>query len=587
MLNSANQPIPAGVVEQIDAHLTFLYGHGKAAIALAEMLSLFREHLDRYHGPPPDVTPLNEQDVVLIAYGDQVRKENEMPLQTLGRFLREYLQEAIQAVHILPFFPYSSDEGFSVIDYRHVNPALGDWGHVETIGADFKLMFDAVINHVSAESAWFQNFLLGQSPYDRYFICADPDDDLSTIVRPRDRPLLTPVDTPNGEQYVWTTFSPDQIDLNFQNPDVLLEVIDILLTYIRHGAQFIRLDAIAFLWKVPGTTGIHLPQTHTIVKLLRVILEALAPWVMLITETNVPHAENISYFGSGKDEAHLIYNFALPPLVLHTLLTGDASRLTGWASRLATPSPGTAFFNFLASHDGIGLRPVEGLLSEGEIEALANTAQARGGRISYRGLPDGGRSPYEINITYADALAGPEEWEDPASHAVERFICSQAIMLSLRGLPGIYFHSMVGSRNDLDAVEETGEARAINRERLDYAELSSELAHPASNRARIFNGYRWLLNIRRGLRTFDPHGEQQIFDLLPSVFALMRFSPDGTQRVLCLHEIAGQRTTVPMGSIGLELGGGIDRLSGERLPEDNIPLAPYQNRWVEMRAGAA
>jgi glycosidase len=581
-----DQPIPQEAVEAIHAHLAFLYGADRASGIIRRMMTLFRKHLDHRPSPPQHTGPLDQNDAVLITYGDQLQEDNEFPLQTLRRFLRKYVQDAIPGIHILPFFPYSSDEGFSIIDYRRVNPDLGGWKHIEAIASDFKLMVDAVINHVSSQSAWFQGFREGKSPYDQYFIRVDPQVDLSSIVRPRDRPLLTPVNTVHGKAHLWTTFSPDQIDLNFHNPEVLLQVVDILLAYIRHGVHFIRLDAIAFLWKVPGTTGIHLPQTHTIVKLLRAVIDAVAPWVRLITETNVPHAENVTYFGSGDDEAHLVYNFALPPLVLHTLLAGDATRLTGWACRLATPSRETTFFNFLASHDGIGLRPVEGLLTQREIEDLVQAAERRGGRVSYRGLPDGGQLPYEMNITYTDALAAPEEWKDPQSPAVARFMCSQTVMLSLRGLPAIYFHSLVGSRNDLDAVQETGKARAINRERLRYTDLVLQLENPGSVRARIFSAYRQLLLARRRLPAFDPHGKQRILDLVPNVFALLRTAPDGSQRVLCLHEIAGRPTTLTCADILRERIVGMDHLSGRSLCSGSVPMEPYQCRWIELEGAS-
>jgi sucrose phosphorylase len=516
-----------------------------------------------------------------------IQREDEPPLETLYRFLRDHTPDALRGVHILPFFPYSSDEGFSVIDYRRVNSDLGNWEHVETIAGEFRLMADVVINHVSSQSMWFQGFLAGRQPYSDYFITEDPDTDLSQVIRPRDLPLLTPVETTEGEVHVWTTFSADQIDLNFETPQVLLEFIDILLHYIRHGAQLIRLDAIAFLWKVPGTSSIHLPQTHAVVKLLRSILEAVAPWVLIITETNVPHAENISYFGSGADEAHMVYNFALPPLVLHTLLSGDSSHLTAWGAELKPPSEQSAFFNFLASHDGIGLRPVEGLLTDEEIDALVETAKAHGGLISYRTTGAGGKSPYEMNITYTDALASPEEWEAPESLAVDRYICSQAIMLSLAGLPAIYFHSLVGSRNDRQGVEETGEARAINRARLDYAELMAELDDPNSLRSRIFNTYRHLLLTRRGLPAFNPHGAQRVLEVSRSVFALRRSSPKDDQHLLCLHEISGDAHSISIPSIeGMEVKG-VDRISGDLIAGERIVLDPYQTRWIELMDGGA
>jgi sucrose phosphorylase len=576
------QAVPSHAMEDITRHLRFLYGAERASTTLSRIDALFQDHLGAYPGPPSHAGALNHQDALLISYGNMVQAQGEPPLRTLYRFLSQHTSDALQAVHILPFFPYSSDQGFSVIDYRQVNPDLGDWEHVEAIAAEFRLMADMVINHVSAQSEWFQGFLAAQHPYNDYFITEDPASDLSEVVRPRDKPLLTRVETAEGEKHVWTTFSADQIDLNFQNPQVLLEFIDILLHYIRHGAQLIRLDAIAFLWKIPGTSSIHLPETHVIVKILRSVLEAVAPWVSIITETNVPHEENISYFGSGTDEAHMVYNFALPPLVLHTLLSGDASPLTAWAADLQPPSDQTTFFNFLASHDGIGLRPVEGLLTEEEIDALVRTAQAHGGLISYRTTTGGGKSPYEMNITYTDALATPEEWEDPESLAVDRFICSQAIMLSLAGLPAIYFHSLVGSRNDREGVKASGEARAINRERLGYAELFAELKQPGSRRARVFNSYRHLLLTRRTLPAFNPYGPQQVLDLGPSVVALARFALQGEQRVLCLHEITGEPISLSLPLVDRMAVTGVDRLSGERIAGDRITMGPYQTRWIEL-----
>ena len=171
------------------------------------------------------------------------------------------------------------------------------------------------------------------------------------------------------------------------------------------GAEFIRLDAIAYLWKEIGTACIHLPQTHAVVRIMHALLEQAAPQVRLITETNVPHTENMSYFGDGTNEAHLIYNFALPPLVLYTLQNGDAGPLSAWASGLTLPSQQVTFFNFLASHDGIGVTPLRGLLPESAIEELARRTLAQGGLVSYRSNPDGSQSPYELNINYFDALA--------------------------------------------------------------------------------------------------------------------------------------------------------------------------------------
>jgi sucrose phosphorylase len=350
-------------------------------------------------------------------------------------------------VHILPFFPYSSDDGFSIIDYTAVNPEWGTWADIRQLGEHVRLMFDAVINHISCQSEWFQGFLRDDPQYAGFFIIVDGGADLSMVVRPRALPLLTPVETSTGKRFVWTTFSEDQIDLNFGNPEVLLRLVDVLLLYVEQGAEFIRLDAIAYLWKRLGTPCIHLEEAHRVVKLLRAVMDAVAPGVLLITETNVPHDENISYFGDGTDEAQMVYQFSLPPLTLHAFLTGNATYLTRWATTLQPFSSETTFFNFLASHDGIGVRPAEGILPPEEVQRLVDTTLAHGGFVSHKTDGDGAQSVYELNISYFDALSDPRD-NEPLALQVDRFLAAQAIMLALQGVPGIYVHSLFGSRSD-------------------------------------------------------------------------------------------------------------------------------------------
>lgn len=287
-------------------------------------------------------------------------------MQALKTFLDREMEETISGVHLLPMFPYTSDDGFSVQDFREIDPELGTWKDIEALGENYDLMFDAVINHVSKSSVYFQEFLKGNEKYRNFFIVADPDEDYSSVTRPRALPLLTAFETADGEKYVWTTFSEDQIDLNYKEPAVLLEILDILLFYASKGARFLRFDAIGFAWKEKGTTCMHLPQTHELIKLMREVLEECAKGCTIITETNVPHKENISYFGDGTDEAGLVYQFPLPPLTLYSYIVGNAEKLTEWAASLEPTNPQTTYFNFLASHDGIGMRPVEDILSEEE-----------------------------------------------------------------------------------------------------------------------------------------------------------------------------------------------------------------------------
>ncbi len=426
------------------ADLIFLYGEKTGQEIFAWVEALIESY--RSIGPVKTASALSERDAILITYGDQVQKPGEAPLHTLAEFCSKYLVGLVSSLHILPFYPFSSDDGFSVIDYRRVDQALGSWEDITALSRDFRLMFDAVINHISAQSAWFQGFLAGEQRYQDYFIVIAGHPDLSKVVRPRTLPLLTRFTTSTGEKSLWTTFSEDQIDLNYQNPELLIEILDLLLFYSAHQAEFIRLDAIAYLWKEIGTSCIHLPQTHAVVRIMHELFELAAPQVKLITETNVPHIENLSYFGDGTNEAHLVYNFALPPLILYTFQTGDAGPLAAWASGLRLPSRQVTFFNFLASHDGIGVSPLRGILPESAIEELARRTLAQGGLVSYRSNPDGSHSPYELNINYFDALANPGS-NEPLDLQLDRFCAAHAIQLALPGVPGIYFHSLFGSRS--------------------------------------------------------------------------------------------------------------------------------------------
>ena len=555
---------------RIYTKLNFLYGEERAESVYKQLVELIGD----VEAPPRQRLNLTERDALLIAYGDHVQRAGEAPLQTLRKTLKTTIYPTVNGLHILPFYPYSSDDGFSVIDYIAVDPALGTWDDVRAFKPEFKLMFDAVINHISAQSAWFKGFLSGDPIYKDYFIPTDPNLDLSLVTRPRALPLLSPFETPSGTQHLWTTFSDDQIDLNFANPDVLIAILKVLLFYVEQGADLIRLDAIAFMWKCVGTTCIHLPETHSVIQLMRDVLDVVAPHVILITETNVPHSENISYFGSGDDEAQMVYQFSLPPLTLHTFRTGDATILSQWAATIERLSDRTTFFNFTASHDGIGVRPALGLLTADEINALVRMTEAHGGLVSYKNNPDGTQSPYELNITYFDAITNPAITAVQPEIAVSRFICSQAIMLAMVGVPGIYLHSLFGSRNFRAGVEQTGRNRTINREKLAADALLSELADETSLRHAVFTRYKHLLDVREQHKSFHPLGTQKVLDFGKAIFALERISPDGSERVLALHNVSGNAQTV-----SLRDGRWSDMINGIE-SKTGLMLAPYQVAWL-------
>jgi len=561
----------------IREHLSFLYGQEATAVAdaLHRQIAPQAEDLAQVSAHYPSA--LTEHDALLITYADQVTQPGERPLQTLHRFTRAHLSGVVSGVHLLPFYPSSSDDGFSVMDYASVDPAYGNWDDVRAFQADFDLMFDAVFNHASAQGDWFRRSISGDPAFADFFIRVQGDPDLSAVVRPRTLPLLTEFSTASGPERFWTTFSADQVDLNFANPQVLARVMDALLLYVKHGARFIRLDAVTFLWKRLGTTCVHLPETHRIIQLFRSILNATAPGVVLITETNVPHSDNVSYFGDGTNEATLVYNFALPGLILHAVTTGNTAPLTRWAQSLRLPSDRVTFFNFLASHDGIGLNGVRGILSEEQIGALANHVLAQGGFVSFKSLPDGRKAPYELNINLLDALAPTSTLALPGEAAL-RFLTSHAAMLCLQGVPGLYFHSILGKRGDRTGALLSGIPRRINRQKFTLAELDESLREPDSLSATVLAGFRQLLAARRSHPAFNPAAPQEVLSVDEPLFAVQRRSLDGSPSVLCLHNFSSQPVELPANlapSASLLVGLGPS-------PRATDPLGPWETRWLQL-----
>ena len=590
--------IPSEARKRIFARLAFIYGETVAKAYMPELERIIevyyaykpQDMIEKESGLNPEER-FTEKDIILITYGDLLRGEEHSPLATLSKFCDAYLEGTINTVHILPFFPYSSDRGFSIIDFETVDPNLGTWDDIAELQNHYQLMFDGVINHISSKSRWFQEFLNGNPYYWDFFIHFSSPSDLtqeqrSLILRPRTSDILTKYQTINGARHVWTTFSADQIDLNYSNPDVLMRVAEILLMYVRRGADIIRLDAVTYLWAEPGTRCVHLEQTHEIVKLFRDILDTVAPNAALITETNVPHEENISYFGNGRDEAQMVYNFALPPLVLYTFYSEDATVLSKWAEDLNRPSNTTSFFNFLDSHDGIGVMAVKNILPQKKIDFIIKKAKDHGGLISYKTGEDGSEVPYEINITWFSALNHEESGEDIAFQ-VKRFVASRIIALVLRGVPGIYMHSLIGSQNDIEAVLATESKRDINRTVIDGKAITEALQDPLSKLSRISREFGRLIAIRTKKRAFHPNGDQQVLMISSDIFAIMRISPEGDQYILTLTNVTNRvcRIEVPLSQLGIDENRWYDLVSGmEWMAEEQkicITLIPYDVVWLE------
>lgn len=548
------------------ATLTAIYGPERAA----ELSSSVRTLLDAHHASRTTSGRWSERDAWLIAYPDHVTTPGEVPLRTLHRFYRTRLTDAFNGVHILPFFPATSDEGFSILDYRAVDPAFGTWSDIEAVGADARLMVDAVLNHCSVGSDCFQGWADGDPEYEGFFRIADPSADLSMTVRAREHPLLTPFETSRGTEWVWTTFSADQADLDYANPDVLLDVLSVLLSYAAHGASMIRLDAVCFLWKEEGTPSIHLPETHQIIQFFRSCLDATYPHVVLVSETNVPHLENVSYLGDGSvSEADMVYRFTLPPLVLHAFSTGSATGLACWLDSIPAIPADTTYLNFLGSHDGVGLRPLEGLVDDAAVEQLVLDAEAHGGRASRRARPDGTSAPYELNATWYDLIRGPSSGDD----AMARHLASHAIMLAIAGVPAVYVHALLATENDLDLVEKTGAARSINRSRLDLGALERQLADPDSRASFSLAQIKSMLRIRQSTSAFHPNSLQTILQTPPSILGIERRSDSGeTARVYV--NVSGRSIDIPHRFPAAPVGYRCESAS------DGLHLEPWGFAWL-------
>ncbi|KXO09207.1 alpha-amylase [Moritella sp. JT01] len=600
--------------QRVEQQISTIYADINLSVSIevlaAELISTMRL-TDQFHTPTPQINHWSEKDTILITYGDSILNQDEKPLQTLHHFLQSYCADTINSVHILPFFPYSSDDGFSVIDYASVNDALGDWDDIKQIAQSHHLMSDLVINHCSSRSKWFDNFIRGEGTGYDYFYTAstyslsnatvsangDSSTDrngIETVVRPRTSPLFRNTKTASGEQQVWCTFSHDQVDLDFTNPKVLINFVSIIRQYLDNGVKIFRLDAIAFLWKKAGTPCINLPETHEMVRLLRTLIEHARPDAVIITETNIPNKENLTYFGNG-NEAHCIYNFALPPLLVNTLITGNCQYLKQWMMSMPPAQNGTAYFNFIASHDGIGLRPTEGLLSDQEINQLVTTMQEFGGKISWRTVTadtkntansksEEERKPYELNITLYDALKGTTAGKDEWGHA--RFICAHTIMLALEGIPGIYIHSLLGTSNDYKKCEHTSHNRSINRHRWSLNSLTEQLNTPESQHARSLHDINHLITLRTAQPAFHPNATQFTLQLGEQLFGFWRQSIDRRQSIFCISNISNTQLTLPLANVNLISSDfWYDLITGDTIEDISqiLTLKPYQTLWLSNR----
>ena len=528
---------------------------------------------------PKKKKSISEKTTLVICYGDSVYSEKNKSIRVFKNFFQKKLKNYFNTIHFLPFYPSSSDSGFAVKDHYKIDSKLGNWFDIKSFSKKSDIMADMVINHSSARGLWFKNFLKAKRPGKDYFLTIDSKFNTSKVVRPRDHKLLKKIDIFNKTDYLWRTFSPDQLDLNFKNPAVLLRFIKIMINLINHGVTIFRLDAIAYLWKESGTKCINLNKTHEIIKLLRVISGLLNTQTLIVTETNLPEKENLSYFGKN-DEANWIYNFSLPPLLIHAFLFENNSYLYNWSKKLPRSKKGNCYLNFIASHDGIGMRPTEGLLSSKALKDFLYRLKKNGSKFSYRKIQNKSKKIYEANITVFDALKKTNY--DNGKFSFERYISAHSIMIAFEGVPAVYFNSIFGTSNDEAKFVITGNNRDVNRYKWNLKNISNKLNNKDSKEYYFYKKISNLLSIKKKQKAFHPNASRENINLGPKIFCFKRESINKKQTIICITNLSSKIQYLKLSKKFLKY----KDLLGSKIfftIDKRIKLDPCQTIWLSNR----
>ena len=579
--NKINQNINLDILKR----LNFIY---RSIISEDKTLE-YSKKINKLINNYKDIGPKNskndywsENTILLITYADSIsRGLSGKTLNDFGKFYKQYLEKFINSIHFLPFFPSSGDGGFSVKNHNDVDKAYGTWEDIESLSKKANIMTDLVLNHSSSKGDWYKNFLDDKDPGKNYFYVVDKNYDCSKVVRPRDHDLLTEIELQNKKKFLWCTFSHDQIDLNFKNPDVLLEFIKLILKLSSYGIKIFRLDAVAFIWKQPGTTCLNLSQTHEIIKLLRDIVDQLDKNLIIVTETNLPKQENLSYFGKN-DEAHWIYNFSLPPLIVNTFLFEDSVALTKWSMKMPPAQLGNAYLNFIASHDGIGMRPAEGILSDKEIKKMLQRLKKNGSKFSMRKLSNNEEKVYEANISLFNALQFTDS-DLKGKFALKRFIAAHCIILAIEGVPAFYFNSLFATKNDEETFANTGVKRNLNRYKWHYSTLVDLIKTNNTIEKNCYEIFKKLISIRKIQPAFHPNATQFTLNLDKNIFAVWRQSRDRKQSIFALTNVSSKTIKLNTNKINLiDDEKWFDLLSQEtKITDDQyVKLMPFQSLWI-------
>ncbi len=409
--------------------------------------------------------------VHLITYADSLGKN----IPELHGFLKNRLSDALVGVHLLPFYPSSADRGFAPITYREVERGLGTWDDVEAMGADFDLMADFMVNHVSALSLWFLDWIEKGSdsrwdglflPVDRLYPEGVPAEDRDKIYTRKPREPWIPVTFADGTtRDIWCTFSEEQIDIDVFSPTGRAWLEDELKALCSHpGIRMVRLDAAGYATKKPGTRFFfEEPEIIELFERCKTIAEPFG--VELLPEVHEHHSYQERLAGWDMP----VYDFALPMLLLHAIYSGSGEPLANWLNSC----PGNCITT-LDTHDGIGVVDVVDLLTEEQIEYTVNALYQKGSNVNrrYSSSSYGNLDLYQINCTYYSAVGEDDD----------AYLAARAIQFFAPGIPQVYYVGLFAGSNDVDLVERTRQGRDVNRHGYSIDEAEKELRRPVVKR---------------------------------------------------------------------------------------------------------
>ncbi len=405
--------------------------------------------------------------VMLITYANSLGRN----ISELEHILGRYFKDAVAGVHILPFYPSSSDRGFSPLRYDIVDPEYGDWNDIDRLSEKYFLMYDFMINHLSRQSLPFQDFIAGKdkSPYAGMFIRynefwpgGEPTaENIGKIYRRKPRAPYIEVTFNDGtREKIWCTFGDDQMDLNIHNDVTWQYIKDNLQVLAGHGAALVRLDAFAYTpKKVGGTCFFEEPE---IWEMLNRVEKILSPYqVEILPEMHEHYTLQMKLAEKG----YWVYDFALPMLLLHALHTGEAASLVHWL-RICPRKQ----FTTLDTHDGIGVIDVRGLLTDEQIEMTKGLLFEKGANIKriYNTADYKNLDIYQVNCTYYSALGNNDD----------AYTIARAVQMFAPGIPQVYYVGMLAGKNDIELVESTRNGRDINRHSYTAEEIAWEVERP-------------------------------------------------------------------------------------------------------------